>query len=141
MSAKALTTTPNGTLTKRFSFFSKLIGCFFKWSNGFLRKKRQMSWKRRKGPHPHTFSLLRKRPVLLRADVVLTKDPRPLYYKTPPSILPQNFPLEGHFGSFVRTKLALSKTGRSLSKTESVGVGAFSPLPNVGENLQSPVSV
>ena len=32
-------------------------------------------------------------------------------------------------GSFGRTKLALSKTGGFLSEAESVGVGAFSPLP------------
>ena len=34
-------------------------------------------------PTPTPSVLLRKRPVLLRADFVLTKDPRPLYYKTP----------------------------------------------------------
>ena len=37
-------------------------------------------------PHPTLSVLLGKRPVLLRADFVLTKDPRPFYYKTPPCL-------------------------------------------------------
>ena len=38
-------------------------------------------------------------------------------------------------GVLVRTKSGLSKTGRFLSKTDSVGVGAFSPFPTtLGSN-------
>ena len=92
-----------------------------------------MYWKRGKAPTPTLSILLRKRPVLLRADVVLTKDAK--------------WPYEGQFcgkidrerscskASFVRTKSALSKMGRFPSKTESVGVGAFSPVPNVALKL------
>ena len=75
--------------------------------------------------------LLRKRPVLLRANVVLTKDPhrcatRPLL----PAFFSTKFP-------FVRPfwvpKSALSQMGCFLSKIESVGVGPFSPLPKIDE--------
>ena len=74
------------------------------------------NWKRKR-PHPHTSILLRnglKRLVLLRADLVLTKDPkwsskeqfcgkidRGLVVKRP-----------GVLKGLVRTKSALSKTGR-----------------------------
>ena len=37
-------------------------------------------------PTPTHSVSLSKRPVLLRADFVLTGDPRPLYYKTPPCL-------------------------------------------------------
>ena len=58
-----------------------------------------------------------------------TKDPRPLYYKTPSCVFyHKNVRKKCRFRSLVRTKLALSKTGRSLSKAEILGVGVFSPL-------------
>ena len=37
-------------------------------------------------PTPTLSALLRKWPVLLRMDLVLTKDPRPVYYQTPPCL-------------------------------------------------------
>ena len=62
---------------------------------------------------------------LLRADFVLSKDPWPLYYKTPCLFDHQT----GLRKVVVRTNLVLSKMGQFLSKTQSVGVGAFSSLP------------
>ena len=51
---------------------------------------------------PTLSALLRQWPVLLRADFVLTKDPRPLYYKTLPVYLTTKLP-------FVRQFWVLSK--------------------------------
>ena len=62
---------------------------------------RCIAWKRRKGPHPHTFSLTKKMARFKK----------------------------GGRGFSVRTKSALHKTGHFLCKAERVGVGAFSPLP------------
>ena len=62
-----------------------------------------------------------------------TKDPRPLYYKTPPcAFYHKNVCSKAVFRSLVRTKMALSKTGRFLSKAEILGVGAFFPFQNKG---------
>ena len=60
---------------------------FFK--NESLEDSKNISMKLEEGIRPPTPThsvLPRKRPVLLRADFVLTKDPRPLYLKTPPSL-------------------------------------------------------
>ena len=78
------------------------------------------SWKNVKDPHPQD--------KIQHLD--FTKDPRPLYYKTPSlCILPQKFRNKAVFRSLARTKIgAESKTGRFLSKAEILGVGVFSPL-------------
>ena len=68
-----------------------------------------LCWKKGKDPHPQD--------KIQHLD--FTKDPRPLYYKTPPCAF---------YHKNVRTKLALSETGRFLSKAEILGVGVSSPL-------------
>ena len=70
---------------------------------------------------------VKKHMVSLRADLVLTKDPaRPLYYKTPPCLFCHKIALrKAFFCVLVRTKSALSKTGRLLSNAEGVGWGPF----------------
>ena len=82
-------------------------------------------------PPPMASSELRKLPVLLRADFVLPKDPRPLYYKTPPCLFcHKNALRKAILGSLVRTPSVLRKAGNFLRKAEGVGVGAFAPLPS-----------
>ena len=95
-------------------------------------KRVSMFGRGEQAPTPTLSILLRKRLVLLSSDFVLTKDPPPLYYKNPPCLFyHKNCPSSGHFGSFVRTKSALSKTGRFLNKTESVGGGGLLPSSNM----------
>ena len=78
-------------------------------------------WKKGKDPHPQDKSQY----------LDFTKDPRPLYYKTPPCVIYHKKI------SVVRPFLVLSKdeigpqskTGRFLSKAETLGVlGIFSPF-------------
>ena len=70
-------------------------------------------WKKGKDPHPKTrFSIW----TLLRTPGHLTTRSLPVYSTTKMSVVRP-------FRSLVRTKLALSKTGRFLSKAESLGVG------------------
>ena len=76
-------------------------------------------WKKGKDPHPQD--------KIQHLD--FTKDPRPLYYKTPPCVFYHKIVCsKAVFRSLVRTKLALSKTGCFLSKAEVLEVGVFSPL-------------
>ena len=81
-------------------------------------------WKKGKDPHPQD--------KIQHLD--FTKDPRPLYYKTPPCAFYHKFKVSvvRPLSVLVRTKLALSKTARFLSKAEILGVGVFSPLPISG---------
>ena len=80
-------------------------------------------WECNKGKDPHPQDKIQH--------LDFTKDPRPLYYKTPPCAF---FTTKT---SVVRPFSVLSndeigpycKTGRFLSKAEILGVGAFSPLP------------
>ena len=77
-------------------------------------------WKKGKDPHPQD--------KIQHLD--FTKDPRPLYYKTPPCVFyHKNVRSKAVFRSLVRTKFACSKMGRFLSKAEILGVGVLSPLP------------
>ena len=80
-------------------------------------------------------ALLRKRPVLLRADFVLTKDPPPLYCKTPPCLVYHKIALRKAI--LGPSKSALSNTGRSLSKKLQVwGYWPLSPLPTKGPKIE-----
>ena len=82
----------------------------------------------------HTLSvILRKRPVVQRADFVLTKDPRPFYYKTPPCLFCHKIALRKAKGR----KSALSKTTVLLPRGPSetsvcrgvkIAAGQFLPL-------------
>ena len=66
-------------------------------------------------PTPTLSALVRKQPVLLRADFVLSKDPWLLYYKTPLLVFfAAKSPFVGPVRSLVRTKSALSKNGYGL---------------------------
>ena len=77
-------------------------------------------WKGRKDPTPKISALLRKRPTLLRANFVLTKDHKRPYY--------------GHV-TYTGRGLVVKRPG-VLSKVQMLtlvlGVGVFSPLPNFG---------
>ena len=82
-----------------------------------------------KASTPTHSALLRKQPVSLRADFVLTKVlnwpyERRFYGKTDRDGSCSRAAL-----SLVRTKSALSETGCFPSKAECVGMGAFFPLP------------
>ena len=76
---------------------------------------RGYDWKEGEDPHPQD--------KIQHLD--FTKDPRPLYYKTPPCVV---YHKNVCSRSLVRTKLALSKTSRFLNKAEILGVGVFSLL-------------
>ena len=72
-----------------------------------------------KGPHPQD--------EIQHLD--FTKDPRPLYYKTPPcAFYRKNVCSKSRPRSLVRTKLALGKTGRFLVRLKSWGWGSFPPF-------------
>ena len=81
-----------------------------------------MYWKKGKDPHPQD--------EIQHLD--FTKDPRPLYYKTPPCAFYHKNVVKP-FSVLSKEELALSKTGRFLSKAEILGVGVFSPLSIVRE--------
>ena len=75
--------------------------------------------KKGKDPHPQDKS----------KHLDLTKDPRLLYYKTPPPVhfTTKKSVVRPFSVSLVRTKSAFSKTGRFLSKAEVLGVGGLFP--------------
>ena len=80
-----------------------------------------------KAPHPHTFNFTKKTARFTKGRFRPHEGPLAASLQDPSlSVSPQNCSSEGHFGSFARTKSALSKTGRFLCKAERVGVGAFS---------------
>ena len=85
-----------------------------------VEKQQGNSWKKGKDPHPKNKS----------QHLDFTKDPRPLYYKTPPCVF--------HHKDVRRKAIfrPLVKTGRFLSKAEILGVGVFAPLPKTAESLK-----
>ena len=87
-------------------------------------------WKKGKDPHPQD--------KIQHLD--FTKDPWPLYYKTPPCAFYHKMSVVRPFSVLSKDELAHSKTGRFLSKAEILGVGVFSPLSKYGvfcEDLRS----
>ena len=63
-------------------------------------------------------------------DLDFTKDPRPLYYKTPPCVFYHEMSVVRPFSVLSKDESGPeSKTGRFLSKAEILGAGVFSPLP------------
>ena len=79
-----------------------------------------------KGPHPHSFSLTKKTASFTTGRFCPYQGPRALYYKTHPCRFYHKMALcKAIFGSLVRTKLVLCKTGNFLCKAEGLGVGAF----------------
>ena len=79
-------------------------------------------WKKGKDPHPQD--------KIQHLD--FTKDPRPLYYKTPPCVFyHKNYSVVRPFSVLSKDEIGQNtKTGRFLSKAEILGVGVFSPLLN-----------
>ena len=80
-----------------------------------------------KTPTPKISALVRKRPVLLRANFVLTKDRKRPYYR--------------QFCDKIHREGSCSKAAGVLSKVQMLnlvlGVGVFSPLPIIVQNLSA----
>ena len=105
-------------MTLSFSLYAlhKLVGELFLGLQGSLRG---IIGRREKTPTP--------KEKIQHLD--FSKDPRPLHYKTPPcEFYHENVRTKAVFRSLVRTKLALSNTGRFLTKAEILGVVVFSPF-------------
>ena len=101
-----------------FCLLLRLGGC---GSQGLYNRSSCFVSQEGKSPHPQD--------KLQHLD--FTEDPWPLYYKTPPSAFyHKNVHSKAVFGPSVRPKLALSRTGRFLSKAEILGVGVFFPSFN-----------
>ena len=106
-----------------------------------LEEKTEISWKcilyilEEGHPTPMLSALLRRWPVLLRADFILTKDPVVASLQDPSvsGFYTTKLPFVRRFWVLgVRTKSTLSKTGRFLSKAANMGMEVFFPLPNIG---------